>query len=290
MLTRTDAPLELHSDDGELSARFAPGAGMLGCSLRHRGEELLGAAGIPILHPWANRLGGWRYEVGGRRVALDRHSPLIATDGNGLPIHGTLMGSKLWEVEGTDDGLTAQLDYGADDELLAAFPFPHLLQLAIRLRGRTVEVRTTVIATGPDAVPLAFGFHPYLRLPGVPRAAWEVTLPERDELVLGADQLPTGETLHRPGERGRLGARTFDHLFRPHRSPARFALAGGGRHVVVEMGAGYPFAQVFAPRTEDVVCFEPMTAPVNALATGHDLRFAAPRADVTFRVTVTLEA
>jgi hypothetical protein len=53
------------------------------------------------------------------------------------------------------------------------------------------------------------------------------------------------------------------------------------------MGAGYPFAQVFAPPTEDVVCFEPMTAPVNALATGHDLRFAAPRADATFRVSVT---
>src|SRR3954452_20828596 len=239
MLTRTDAPLELHSDDGELSARFEPGAGMLGCSLRHRGEELLGARGIPILHPWANRLGAWRYEAGGRRVALDPHSPLVATDDNGLPIHGTLMGSKSWEVEATDDGVTAQLDYGADDALLAAFPLAHLLQLAIRLRGRTLEVRTTVIATGPDPVPLAFGFHPYFRLPDVPREDWEVMLPERDELVLVADQLPTRDTLHRLAERGRLGARTFDHLFRPHRSPAHFALAGGGRQVVVEMGAGY---------------------------------------------------
>src|SRR3954454_1022299 len=288
MLTRTDASLELHSDDGELSARFVRGVGMLGCSLRHRGKELLGAGGIPILHPWANRLGGWRYEVGDRRVALDRHSPLIVTDDNGLPIHGTLMGSKLWEVESSDDGVTAQLDYGADDALLDAFPFPHLLQLAIRLRGRTLEVRTTVIATGPDPVPLAFGFHPYFRLPDVRREDWEVTLPERDELVLGADQLPTGATVHRPGERGRLGARTFDHLFRPLRSPAHFALAGGGRRIAVEMGSGYPFAQVFAPPTEDVVCFEPMTAPVNALRTRRDLRFAAPfgHAAATFSVTV----
>src|SRR3954471_18595585 len=109
MLPRTQAPLELHSDDGQLSARFEPGAGMLGCSLRHRGEELLDAGGIPILHPWANRLEAWRYEAGGRRVALDHYSPLIATDDNGLPIHGTLMGSRLWEVEATDDGVTAQL-------------------------------------------------------------------------------------------------------------------------------------------------------------------------------------
>src|SRR3954465_7906907 len=123
MLTRIAAPLELHSDDGELSARFEPGAGMLGCSLRHRGQELLGAGGIPILHPWANRLDGLRYEAGGRRVALDPHSPLVATDDNGLPIHGTLMGSKSWEVEASDDGVTAGLHPRAGGGPAPALPF-----------------------------------------------------------------------------------------------------------------------------------------------------------------------
>ena len=65
-----------------VSATFAPGAGMVCCSLRHEGEELLaqndgldayartGATmGIPLLHPWANRLDGWAYEALG--VDLD---------------------------------------------------------------------------------------------------------------------------------------------------------------------------------------------------------------------------
>src|SRR5436190_6731421 len=289
MLTRTDAPLELHSDDGDLTARFVPGAGMLGCSLRHRGEELLGGGGIPILHPWANRLEGWSYEVVGRQVVLDRHSPLIQTDDNGLPIHGTLMRSPRWNVAADTDCLAATLDYD-DGDLLAAFPFAHRLELGVRLRGSTLEVRTAVVATGRERVPLAFGFHPYFRLPGVAREDWRVELPEREELVLDARQLPAGEAIGRPAEHDALGERTFDHLFRPHRSPACFALAGGGRRIVVEMGHGYPFAQVFAPPTDDVVCFEPMTAPVNALATGHGLRFAAPRAEATFRVTVTPDA
>ena len=30
---------------GDLEARFAPDANMVGCSLRHRGEELLGLRG-----------------------------------------------------------------------------------------------------------------------------------------------------------------------------------------------------------------------------------------------------
>ena len=63
--------VELASPEGDLTARFATHAGMVGCSLRHRGEELLGIGrglrgyledgavfGIPVLYPWANRLGG----------------------------------------------------------------------------------------------------------------------------------------------------------------------------------------------------------------------------------------
>src|SRR4051794_32043419 len=51
---------------GALEAAFVPDAGMVGCSLRHRGEELLGlrsglrgyaderkTMGIPLLYPWA---------------------------------------------------------------------------------------------------------------------------------------------------------------------------------------------------------------------------------------------
>ena len=37
-------------------------------------------------------------------------------------------------------------------------------------------------------------------------------------------------------------------------------------------------AQVFAPPDIDVVCFEPMTAPANALRTGEGLPFAYPGA------------
>src|SRR5258707_15622547 len=64
---------------GDLEAVFLPGHGMLGASLRHRGVELLrrvqdlaaaaakgSTAGIPLLHPWANRLAGPGYRARGR--------------------------------------------------------------------------------------------------------------------------------------------------------------------------------------------------------------------------------
>ena len=47
---------------------------------------------------------------------------------------------------------------------------------------------------------------------------------------------------------------------------ARFAIAGGGREIAVEWAGGYRYAQVFAPWTLDIVCLEPMMAPVAALS------------------------
>jgi len=66
---------------GGIEAIFVPEAGMICCSLRHRGQELLGqrgglakyvesgsTMGIPFLHPWANRLGQSRFDLAGREV------------------------------------------------------------------------------------------------------------------------------------------------------------------------------------------------------------------------------
>src|SRR5204863_9213331 len=93
--------LTLESPDADLEAAFVPNAGMVGCSLRHRGEELLGqrgglaryvaersTMGIPLLHPWANRLAATRFSVAGGDVDLDAAVPPPSLDGAGLPIHG----------------------------------------------------------------------------------------------------------------------------------------------------------------------------------------------------------
>lgn len=179
--------------DGDLRATFVPGAGMIGCSLRHRGDELLvqrgglsawrgtgRSFGLPLLHPWANRLRDWRYAAAGRAVTIDRALGVVRADANGLPIHGALHAAADWDVTeaGADaDGarLAAALDYGHRDDRFAAFPYPHRVELAFRLAGDTLEIVTTVVPTGDEPVPIAFGWHPWLSLPGVERRDWEST-------------------------------------------------------------------------------------------------------------------
>jgi galactose mutarotase-like enzyme len=60
----------------------------------------------------------------------------------------------------------------------------------------------------------------------------------------------------------------FDDGFDQVAEGAVFAVSGGGRRLEVCFERGYPAAQVFAPAGETVICFEPMTAPTDALRRG----------------------
>jgi galactose mutarotase-like enzyme len=292
--------VELVAPEGDLTARFATHAGMVGCSLRHRGEELLGLGGgldayvgkgavfgIPLLYPWANRLGGWGYEACGRSVELDRHSPLLHGDEHCLPIHGALAAASSWRVVARDgSSLTAELDFGAHPELLAVFPYPHRLELTIRLEGGTLTVGTTITAYD-SPVPLSFGFHPYLAPPGAAREEWWVELPARTALELDARGLPTGAATPLAAEAFALDAHTYDDLFAVTPG-ASFSVAAAGRRVTVELTAGYRYGQIFAPPDQPVICFEPMMAPVDALRSHDGLRSvpAGGSAGATFALRV----
>jgi aldose 1-epimerase len=283
-----------------LRAVFLPGRGMLGASLQHRGEELLGrvedmasfaqsgrTCGIPLLHPWANRLGAMRYRAAGKEVLLDMVTS-IGHDDKGLPMHGVSWPRLAWQVMDEDDStLNARLDW-TSDERLAVFPFPHHLEMNIALGFDTLSVETTLRADQASAVPVSFGFHPYVRLPGLPRAEWQIHLPAMSRLLLDERSIPTGEEASIPAFDAKLGARAFDDgfaLLNPH---AFFSIAGNGRRITVEFAEGYRYTQVFAPRDKDYIAIEPMTAPANALVSGRGLSLVEPGGlfRATFRVNV----
>jgi galactose mutarotase-like enzyme len=225
--------------------------------------------GIPILYPWANRLGANTYTAEDVTVTLTPGENGVRSDPNGLPIHGTLAAYPGWRVTTeSEDELTAQVDFGADPGLLAAFPYPHLLTVTVRLADRALTVRTTVTATGDKAVPLCFGFHPYLHLPDAARSEWIIATPPLRHLRLDGRGLPTGESEPQPAKEETLGDNAFDDAYDQVSEGAVFAVSGGGRRVEVHFERGYPATQIFAPLAEDVVCFEPMTAPTDALRRG----------------------
>ncbi|ETW22308.1 aldose 1-epimerase [Mycobacterium gastri] len=272
----------LRDPSSPVAAQFVPAAGMIGSALTDEGVQLLGqrkgldayitagkTMGIPILYPWANRLGANTYTAEDATVTLTPGANGVRTDPAGLPIHGVLAAYPGWRVttESANE-LTAELDFGADPKLLATFPFPHMVAIAVLLAERTLTVRTTVTATGDRAVPLCFGFHPYLRLPGVARGDWVIETPPLRYLYLDELRLPTGETADRPAMSQQLRDEAFDDCYDQVGDGSVFAVSGGGRRLEVHFEYGFPAAQIFAPLGEDVVCFEPMAAPTDALRRG----------------------
>jgi aldose 1-epimerase len=299
--------ITLSSPQHDLHATFVPALGMIGCSLLHGGEQLLeqrggladyarsgSTMGIPFLHPWANRLKRFGYSAAGKSVELDAGSPLIAVDPNGLPIHGLLAASPDWELtaaDATDSAaeLRAQLDFAAHDDLMAAFPYPHRLTQHVTLAGNGLTIRTTVEATGDSPVPISFGFHPYLRLPGERRESWEIELPVASRLELDDHMIPDGRTEPVAFPRDRLGDRGFDDGF-ADLAPRPFVVAGGGRELALSFDEGYPFAQVYSPPGAAFICFEPMTAPTNALGSGNALPLVDPGRSFEAAFTISVSA
>jgi aldose 1-epimerase len=295
--------VHLHSPSGTgLVAAFAPGANMVLHSLTLGDRELLATRngleayaergstmGIPLLHPWANRLAGDTYTAAGREVVLERDSALFKRDPGGLPIHGAMPSLLSWDVAESESSaeaasLVARLDWDPAHRAFGLFPFPHRLEYRARLGERRLEIAIGLEPTADAAVPVSFGFHPYLRIPGPDRASAEMSLPVRRALVHDASMIPTGET--EPCEPGlrQLGDSAWDDGFADLTNPPRFGLACHGSEVALTFLRGYRFAQVFAPPGSDFVCFEPMTAPANALASGADLPVVAPGG--RFEITV----
>lgn len=284
----------MESEDALVTATFVPDAGMVGASLTHRGEELLvqeqglkayvengKTFGIPLLHPWGNRLQSDVYRVGKTVVDLTPVTTLVARDPNGLPIHGLAAGRKAWTVTEVTPGITCALlsatfESNSDSEIFAGFPFPHRLDHRITLSGSrggaSLSIETRLTATGDLSVPVVFGWHPYFHLPGVKREDWIVDVPARRHYALSEQNLPTKDREPAAVKKGPLGNRIYDDLFDElvcvNGNRAALTLQGGQRNLAVCFEYGYPYAIVWAPAGRDLICFEPMTAATNALASG----------------------
>jgi galactose mutarotase-like enzyme len=281
---------------GDLEATYLPDCGMQAASLRHRGEELLHAVtgdadagavgrGIPLLYPWANRLARPRYAFGGKPVVLDPSWPWLQCDERGLVNHGMRSEYLPWRVAAArPDCLVAALDWtGA--EMQAVFPFRHRLVMTASLAADALTVTTAVAAE--ELLPVAFGFHPNLRVPGVPRSEWRLDLPSRQRLQLDETRIPSGHSVPEPALDTALASLTLDAAYAVAPG-ARLSLRGGGRRLSIEMLHNFGYAQVYVPSAEPFVAIEPMTAPANALVSGQGLPIASPAQDfsATFRLRI----
>ena len=186
--------------------RSCPTRAMLCASLRYRGDEYVAwprtARRVPRRRARPRSRSCTRGPTGSRvRATAPRGDDVdlagldLPRDPNGLPIHGNLLGVA---VRGA-----------ADERRPRVVAAPRLRraprQARARSRSRTPS-RSTRACTrragstssprssrpSDRAVPISFGWHPFVRLPDAPRAEWELRWPACEHVEVDERVIPTG--------------------------------------------------------------------------------------------------
>ena len=235
--------------------------------------------GIPLLHPWANRLA----PAGVRRRRSDRHAarargPLRAGPQWPADPRRAARRSRLAGLTGAGRPRARAAGLGC---ARAAGAVPVRARARAR-RGRlatgSCRSRPRCCATGSDPVPVSFGFHPYLALPGGRREEWRVALGASAAAGARRADDPDGRARSRSSS-GEFssGTRIGTTAWRASTLRPCSPSAPSGRRLTVTFDEGFAWAQVYAPAGEDFICFEPMTAPTDALNSGDGLIVARAR-------------
>jgi aldose 1-epimerase len=285
-IVRTDATqdgfdvVRLRAQDA-FEASFAPEVGLTCCSLRHGGSELLGerfglaayascgiTMGMSLMHPWANRLSGWKYTACGATVRLPV-SPRLHTDRWGLPANGVQPCRHAWVLD--DSGaaadsawLDATLPFDSDPGQLELFPFPHRLHLRAEVTRCCLCVSAEIEATGGVAVPVCFGYRLYLRRTQ-PGGDATIVLPERRRVLIDERLLPTGATEPLDMSASTLGIDELQEVF-SFGDDRRLTIASDTRRLTFESLTGFPLAHVRTVASEPHVVVEALTVAPDALS------------------------
>src|SRR4051794_35523786 len=152
-------------------------------------------AGIPFLAPWADLLDEQAFWANGKRYVFNME---LGNVRGKMPGHGLLVNSPLWRVtevaaDAHSARVTSRLEFWRYPELAAQWPFAHEYEMTYSLADGALEVRTAVTNLSDEPMPVVLGFHPYLRIPGVPRDEWSMLSPARIHVIPGEHNIPTGE-------------------------------------------------------------------------------------------------
>jgi aldose 1-epimerase len=248
-----------------------------------------GLNGVPFLAPWANRLDEAGFWADGKHYTFDPELGNVGKDQNGLPMHGLLSASTLWEVtdlsaDPNSAHVTSKLEFWKHPELMAQWPFAQRYEMTYRLRDGALEVDASVVNLSAEPIPLSIGFHPYYRIPDKPRDEWTLSAPVRSAVITDNRLIPTGDM--KPADLPNpipLKDRTFDNGFtdltRDAQGEAHFVIASGGERIDIAFGPQYPVAVIYEPpnrnHRNEFVCVEPMTALTDGINLAHEGKYNA---------------
>jgi aldose 1-epimerase len=254
-------------------------------------------SGIPLLFPFAGRIGGTTFRF------RDKTYELEAGDGAGNAIHGFLFNRPWRVIEQAANRIVGRFQASVDEaSLLEHWPADFRITVEYSIAGRTLT--SALWIENPDDKPLPFGLgmHPYFRVPLGGAAADDcvVTIPvsecwELKSLVPTGKQLATTATQEL--SRGMpVGGMQLDNVFgglKFDKGRATCAIhdPASSRTVKLSFGERFTTCVVFNPPHREAVCMEPYTTvpdPFRLQESGIDPNLEVLAPGESFRATVEI--
>jgi aldose 1-epimerase len=235
------------------------------------GKQRASASGIPLLFPFAGRIGKAAYIYEGRKYDLE------PGDGIGNAIHGFVLGVPWRVTEQTGNKVAGEYHAGRDNPaVLERWPADFRIRVSYELRVDALLSRIAIDNPGDGPLPFWFGTHPYFRVPplgGDNAAGCIVRVPARNRWPL-ENMLPTGKT-ETGGVAAQLSAgmpfadTKLDDVFGDLKftsGKCRSAIDDPATHRAIEMTFGPEFSAcvVYNPPHREAICIEPYTAVPDA--------------------------
>lgn len=239
--------------------------------------------GIPVLFPWPSGIPGGRFQFRGKTVDLN-------PAGESQSRHHGFANTNAWRVirsdcDNTAAWLTCAIDSADCGAVAARFPSRCNLEMTWSLRPDRLDITMTARNTGPSAMPLGVGLHPYFTIPFGKKGSradcklaaaagrqWD--LDSTAKLPPGAPRplrpfLPAPAfPVSTPGG-SPLGDVSFNHVFEATpvagAFPARASVIDEANNVRLNVSASGDFKTwvFFSPRDRSVISLEPWTLAAN---------------------------
>lgn len=237
------------------------------------------------LSPFVCRIPEGKYEWDGEKYEFATKFK------DGSAIHGLLYNKAFLITEEFPDDNQASLGlryhYKKEDP---GYPFEYNCDIMYTLHpDKVLQVETTLLNLGNEAIPIADGWHPYFTLGGSIndyelQMASDVLLEFNDKLI------PTGKQLLEPSfiKPALLGDRFLDNCFllqvTPEEPVCTLHNPNNGISLSLFTNNNYPYLQLYTPDHRNSIAIENLSGAPDCFNNGMGLKVLEPRHSETFNV------
>lgn len=237
------------------------------------------------LSPFVCRIPDGRYEWDGKKYEFATKFM------DGSAIHGLLY-NKGFRISDqfTDDhkaSLRLKYHYKKEDP---GYPFEYTCEVMYVLHpDQVLQVETTVLNLGDEAIPVADGWHPYFTLGGKIND-YELQMASDAMLEFDDKLIPTGKHIFEPSftTAHLLGDRFLDNCFLLHVTPEEPVCTirnpANGLSLSFFTNANYPYLQLYTPDHRNSIAIENLSGAPDCFNNGMGLKVLEPRHSETFNV------